>query len=306
MKEYRHIHFFSISIKKILTIAGVVLFILCDGVQASTFSIEVPESVSSGEQIAVTVLIDPEGAQINSIESTLVFSPDVLKYNGFSATQSSIPLWVEKPELEKEGEVHFSGVIPGGLERLYDPLNTERKAIPLVQLFFITKKSGTTTLSFSTASALKNDGRGTPTLVTLTPATLLIKERDNGEMSVPQLDTIPPEPFTVEIIERSLFGKTPRLAVFSAVDKEGSISHYEVAVGGLAFEKTESPFPLPYKLFPYQITVRAVDYAGNVRDQHVTIPAEGSKNIAISILIGVLLLTLIGFLRYRFYNRKNL
>lgn len=270
---------------------------------ASQLSVKIPTTVSVGDRISVDVFVDPQQVSINSVQSTILFSPEYLSFNGFSAQQSSIPVWVEEPKEKKSGVVSFSGVIPGGLDRLYDPLNTSNHAIPIIRLFFITKKAGTVDFSFGESSVLANDGRGTKTPVTTTAGSVTIVPTASGSVPISALtsDTNPPLPFVITIINQSLFGKTPRLAVFTANDKEGGIDHYEVRVGDLGFVKGISPFPLPYRLFSYDLTVRAFDYSGNMQEQTITVPAESSLLVDIPLLILVVLI--LGFFTYRFYNR---
>ena len=241
---------------------------------------------------------------INSIASKIVFSNEYLQFNGFSSTQSSIPVWVEEPK-EVSGAVVFSGVIPGGLDRLYDPLNTNNKGIPVVRLFFISKKAGQTNLFFKDSSVLRNDGKGTSTVVTSSPRTITIKEEGGRPIAITLAqDTTPPRPFTISIITQSLFGRTPRLATFFADDSEGGIDHYEVSVANSTFIRATSPYPLPYRLFPYIITVRAFDYSGNMQQQQVTVSTENRPFVLSSLLIAVIIL--VGFLTVRFYNRRRL
>ncbi len=282
-----------------LVIMLLLIFILPSKTEASIISIKTPESVSVGQRISVDILVDPENQSINSIESTIIFSPSFFDFNGFSVDQSSIPIWVEKPKEKTKGSIHFSGVIPGGIDRLYDPINTNDKAIPIVRLFFISKTSGNTDFKIGSSQVLQNDGKGTAT--SLTSKGINIAITDNGSKEIPDpilADISIPKPFKISLIERSVFGKTPRLAVFGAEDTEGGIERYEIAVGDLDFQKVESPFPLPYRLFSYQLTARAYDYSGNFREQQVTVPGEKPYGVGIAILI--LLLVFIG---YRLYSR---
>ena len=270
---------------------------------ASMISVEAPAQASVGERISVDVFVDPQQISINSIQTTVLFSSEILSFNGFSAKQSSIPVWVEEPKEKISGAVSFSGVIPGGLERLYDPLHANNRAIPVVRLFFITKKAGTTSLSFGVSSVLANDGKGTKTVVSTIPTSISVVPAANNAVSILSTDAVPPNPFGITIISQSLFGKTPRLAVFGADDPEGGIDHYEVRVGDLGFVRATSPFALPYRLFSYPFTVRAFDYSGNMREQTIAVPAESST--LVDIPLGIICIILIGFFGYRFYNRRK-
>lgn len=271
---------------------------------AATIGVQTQPKQGVGERVVVDVVIDPQGESINSIESTIIFSPEYLTFNGFSAKQSSIPIWVEEPKEKTSGVIHFSGVIPGGLERMYDPMNTNNKTIPVVRLFFISKKVGTTTFRVGESSVLRNDGKGSAVSVTTTSTALTLLAVAGREVTAPlSQDTTAPEPFTISIIERSLFGKTPRLAVFSAEDTEGGIEHYEMAVGNLASHTVTSPAALPYRLFAYILTVKAYDFSGNVREEQVTVAGEKSYGLGIGLVLFIALLLTI---RYRIYKRKTI
>ncbi len=291
--------------RRVLALATIVLAYFCflssHIAYAATLSTETPKMISAGERITVDVVVDPQSENINSIEATVLFDSNFFVFNGFSAKQSSIPIWVQEPKESSAGAVHFSGVIPGGLERLYDPLHANNKFIPVVRLFFISKQPGESVFFIKNALILKNDGKGTAVQTTTmsTPVTIAAAASQT-EKQVLEGDTHPPDPFTVSLVDRSLFGKTPRLAVFSAEDFEGGIDHYEVRVGELPFERATSPFSLPYRLFSYTLSVRAFDFSGNVRQQDVTI--SGEKPYGLGIAIGLLLVFIL-VVRYRFYYR---
>ncbi len=291
--------------KKILVIWGMIFgFLVFPMVaNAAVISIKSLSTISVGDRLSVDVLIDPENQSINSVESTIVFSNEILSFNGFSLKQSSIPIWVEEPKEKNKGQIHFSGVVPGGLERLYDPIHIDNKSIPVVRLFFIAKAPGTTSLTTKQSLVLENDGKGTAVSVTNATASITITaaQDSDGNTAISE-DLNPPNPFVITFVERSLFGKTPRLALFSAEDNEGGIEHYEVAVGNLGYHITTSPFSLPYRLFPYTLTVRAFDFSGNVRQEEIIISGDKPYGLGVAIALCVAIL---GVLRYRYIKSKK-
>lgn len=286
----------------ILVISFIGIFVLGSyQAYASIVSLSAPKVVTVGERISVDVLLDPENISINSIESTIKFPSNLLAYNGFSAKQSSIPMWVEEPREKTKGAIYFSGVIPGGMDRLYDPVNTSNSAIPIVRLFFIAKTAGTAQFTATDSQVLQNDGKGTATSVTNKGMSVLINPGNSqNETSIVDQDVTTPEKFEISIIERSVFGKTPRLAVFTAEDSEGGIEYYEVSIDDSNFEKASSPVSLPYRLFSYTLTARAYDYSGNFQEQQITVPGERPYGLG----IGLLVLFLI-FIGYRFYTSRK-
>lgn len=279
-----------------------VIFSFISQVEAASISLQTQASANVGDRISVDVLIDPQSKVVNSIETTIDFPASALSFNGFSSHQSGISLWVEQPREKSSGSVHFSGVIPGGLDRLYDPLNTSNTSIPIVRLFFVVKNTGELTLTPSKSLILENDGKGTTLPVVELSKVLKVKEGSVKDNVIQPKDTEQPQPFTVTLIERSIFGKTPRLAVFTADDAEGGIEHYEVAIGSLGFQRATSPYPLPYRLFSYDLTVHAYDFSGNVREQRVTIPGESPYSLGFIILVLLILV----FLLYKVFRKiKN-
>ncbi len=268
---------------------------------ASLLEFSALEKVSVNEKFYLDILVDPESQSINSVGASVLFDPELFTYLGFSSKQSSIPVWVEEPKQEKLGTIKFSGVIPGGIERIYDPLNTGQRSIPIVRLFFTGKQEGYGTFTFSDAVVLKNDGLGTTTKLSVKSKSVSVTK--GNSLNDTQEDLIDPEPFSIKIIERSIFGRSPRLAVFSSNDEGGGIERYEVSISGGPFKISSSPVPLPYKLFSYEFIVRAYDYSGNFREQKILVSGEKIYGAGGIIVIFILIL---GFIRYKFYNKKRI
>lgn len=291
--------------KKIISflIIALIFFGFSKNVEAALVSIKVSENTLVGSRIFVDVLVDPENQSINSIESTINFPTENLIFNGFSVKQSSIPIWVEEPKEKNKGQIYFSGVVPGGLERIYDPVHPENKSIPVLRLFFIAKTKGSVIISSSNSTVLQNDGKGTATNTKDSSVSFEIKKvKEIDENYSFSEDKTPPNPFYINFFERSVFGKTPRVVSFIAEDNEGGIEHYEVGVGNLGFHTATSPFSLPYRLFPYTLTVRAFDFSGNVREQQIIVPGESPYGLGV---ILVLALIIFGILRYSYTKRKK-
>jgi hypothetical protein len=118
----------------------ILVFSFFTKVEAAQVSIDLPKSVIIGQNISVDVFIDPEKTSINSIQAVIKFSEKHFDFKGFSTKQSTIPVWVENPKEKKPGEISFSGVIPGGLDRLYDPLHSSNSLIPVVRLFLFLRR----------------------------------------------------------------------------------------------------------------------------------------------------------------------
>lgn len=287
----KHIFIFALSF----------FVILVKLANASSLSFSSLEKVSVDEKFYLDILVDPESQSINSIGASVIFDPGVFKYAGFSAKQSSIPVWVEEPKQEKPGVIKFSGVIPGGIDRIYDPLNTDKRSIPVVRLFFTAYKEGVGKFDFFDPIILKNDGLGTATKVFTYAKSISVINLETPNVNIEDVDA--PEAFSIKIIERSIFGRTPRLAVFASNDENGGVERYEVSIAGGPFAVASSPVALPYKLFSYEVAVRAYDYSGNFREQKVTVSGEKVYGLGTILLVFIVVL---GFIRYKFYNKGKI
>ena len=105
------------------------------------------------------------------------------------------------------------------------------------------------------------------------------------------------------MIERSHFGKTPRLAVFEASDNESGVARYEVSIGGRKFVEATSPYGVPRRIFPATMTVRAFDFAGNYTEATTVI--EGDVPLIMKMIACVLVLAIVIYI-VRARKRKKL
>ncbi len=252
---------------KYLFWVGIVLVSLVSRTYAASFSIGAAHVSSTATRIPVEVYVDPEGKHINSLEVELTYPTEILRFVGYDEQSGSVPLWVESPSV-RNGVVAFSGVIPGGIDRLYDPEKSATSPIPIVKLFFVPLQAGEGTVGIRAATALENDGHGTQLPVTLGSAPIHIVQ--GGTFA--QTDTLPPEPFVISTIDSVAFGRTPLLAQFLAKDLGSGIEHYEVRVANRAWVVAQSPYPLPSRILPYTFAVRAYDFAGLYTEQKIRVP----------------------------------
>ncbi len=157
---------------------------------------------------------------------------------------------------------------------------------------------------------------------------LHVRERKNGAWGVPnhflvRIDTEPPASFKPEVkyilaaavvVERALVS-------FFTTDNLSGIDHYEVGVIDKAspptespiFVQTESPYQLPrISEAGARVIVRAVDHAGNIRDESINVSASPSllggflkENIPYLLAI-LLVLFILGFLLHYLYGHHIL
>lgn len=286
--------------KYFLAILGTYLFAF--SCSAAELSFSMPTQSQVGSRVVVDILLDPQGDSINSVGVTFSFPHELLTFRGYDSAQGTIPMWVESPKELPTGDIHFSGIIPGGLERLYDPENPSQNSIRLTRLIFEGQNSGTGKMAFKEALLLKNDGLGTTVSSEVSQHTFIIlpssdeTQKENNTSS----DLLPPDPFSISILEKSSFGMAPRLAIFEAKDKESGIEHYEAQINAHQFKKVVSPLPLPARFFTYTLNVRAFDFYGNYREQSIRIPGLYTKTS-----LGVVVLVITMLLLYNYSKKKK-
>jgi hypothetical protein len=111
-------------------------------------------NISVGDIIQTDVLVDTKGANINASEATVAFPVDLLDVVSVSKTNSIFTMWVQEPSFSNlSGTVSFSGGLP-------TPGFTG-SAGRVISVVFRAKKAGSSSLYFSSASVLANDGMGT-------------------------------------------------------------------------------------------------------------------------------------------------
>jgi hypothetical protein len=274
--------------------------------QAATIYLDPPqETIGPNEVVQVKVKIGvSDGECINAAQVGLDFPSDILQLKDFNIGDSFLSLWVQRPDqssldkINKEGRITFSGGIPGGYCGVI-PGDPGESNI-LGSLIFVAKKPvifHKAKIDFnSDTQAFLNDGDGTEVPISSQGSVLQIDEKIASvtDTWAEQLaaDNIQPESFVIEI------GSSPRIAsgkyflVFSAVDKQTGIDHYEVLEAKAkdlavddknafqkfldkvfkikeplppAWVKADSPYILKDQSLNSVIRVKAIDRAGNER-----------------------------------------
>jgi len=107
-----------------------------------------------GKTFSVSVYVSSADQAMNAASGVISFPSDKLEVTSLSKTGSIFTLWVQEPSFSNSaGTVNFEGIVlnPGFT-------GSNGKAITIA---FRTKASGNTPLTFSSGSALANDGKGT-------------------------------------------------------------------------------------------------------------------------------------------------
>ncbi len=251
-----------------------------------------------GRQFRADVYLDTEGEEINAVEAKILYSRDILTLDDAGDGNSIISLWTQKPKIG-DGEIYFSGIIPGGYKG--------EKGL-LLSLNFRSIKEGTAIISFSEQRAFLNDGKGTK--AKLKAENMEYRAENNGENRrfepnisdiLYSADTEPPKPFELKIAQNENMFDGKWFLVFNAQDKESGINRYEILeykkwkIENKNWEITDSPYVLKDQKLESYIYVKAVDKSGNERIS-VVFPRNPPKWYENSFFLIIIILgTIIGY-----------
>ena len=111
-------------------------------------------SYSVGKTFTVSVYVSSYDQAINAASGIISFPQDKLQVISLSKTGSLMSLWVQEPSFSNtSGTINFEGIVlnPGFIG----------SSGKIISITFKTKVKGITSLNFSSASVLANDGKGT-------------------------------------------------------------------------------------------------------------------------------------------------
>ena len=256
----------------ILMLSILFAFILPATSSAQTVSVESDNITHNvGDSFLVKINLDSMGKSINSLGGTVVIPSDSFDVSLIQTGDSFISLWTERPELIN-GEIHFSGGLPGGYSGSLGTIFT---------FALSPKKKGVSEIKLKDIVALLNDGKGTliPS-IKIIPLDVSVK----SDASIPKIeylpekDVIPPEDFNLSVSHDPNIENNNRFVSFFAIDKGSGIKGYEVEedpwiISLFGFKKiwtqAESPQILYYQKWPSTVKVSAIDMAGNTRTEEI-------------------------------------
>jgi len=156
---------------------------------------------SSGQTFTATVRVQPGGKSINAVEADLKFDPATLSVVSISKDGSAFSLWTVEPTFSNAaGTIKFGGGSPSP----FSAVST------LVNITFRTVSNGTGAVSFSSASILAADGRGTDVYQPSTPASYTISAAAAPPPPPATPTPATPTPREVANEEAIIFGDPPR------------------------------------------------------------------------------------------------
>lgn len=266
-----------------------------------------------GDTFIANVRLDTEGECINAANVELQYPTGQLRAVDFSKGDSIFSLWIGDPEIDiAQGTVRFQGGVPGGYCGRISGDPSLSNIIGKVVFSVITSEPRMANISIGSGSMLYlNNGFGTEVVPVSKGATItLAPERTTSEdpwLVIVQADNTPPDNFQI-IVEstQGVFGGK-YYAVFSTVDKQSGLDHYEIFERGV-WTNVTSPHELKDQSLKGGVQIKAIDKAGNERHgEYIEGSAPprqySSKETLYSLLIaGVLMLIVV----YELYRRRKI
>ncbi len=163
-------------------------------------------SYSIGQTFTVAMKAVPNGDNVNAVESTLSFNPEVLSVVSISKNGSAFSLWTTEPTFSNtKGTIDLGGGSPTPFKTTSD----------ILSITFRTVAAGTGSVNFSKASVLAADGRGTDVYKNGTTGTYAVTVAVEPVTPEPVPEPVKPTPEPVEEPdtgdeEAIIFGDPPR------------------------------------------------------------------------------------------------
>jgi hypothetical protein len=242
-------------------------------------------TISTGE---ISVMIDSGGEAVNAYEGQ-VNIPSEIEVTGIDTGSSIVSMWVTRPVTSNN--ITFSGITVGSFTSRGELFRVKIKA-----------KSGSYPITFANTRVLLANGSGTPATLKTTPLTLQIP-KGGTEANKKQIDTTSPEPFSPIVIQDKSQFDGHRAIVFSTTDQGSGIAYYEVQEGNTTY-RAESPYILRSQWFPTNITIRAIDAEGNVREEKIFVHAPTIIYVGL-LLCGIIAIIIFAFFRHVLPSNKK-
>lgn len=256
-----------------------------------------------GDIILVDVKIASEDKEINTAEGKIFldYLPDTILIKDINFSESSFPLWPNKPSLSDDLKtISFTGGVPNGLKH---------QNATLFKIALNLKNTGQVVLSPDDVSVYLNDGTGTKDNISVRNLTMNILPKKNGSTPTNDLsvliseDKTPPLSFEIDAGQDDSVFDGKKFLSFSTIDEQSGIKYYEVREGDLQPTHSDGTYILQNQDAPTEVTVLAVDGSGNVRESVYTPPHTISY---LKLIVGILLIILLFvILRARLQSRSK-
>jgi len=266
-----------------------------------------------GDTFIVSVRLDVGGECVNVVAGEIAYPKDLLRASAFSQGESILTLFTEQPKIDAQaGRVTFMGGVPGGYcgriagdpgyanivgKIIFSvPATTLPGTLPAVEVL-------------PTSQVLLADGRGTPATLLTNKALFTIASGTgqgiNEWLDELREDATPPESFAIDLHRNEATAGGRYFVVFQTTDKQSGVAKYELIerdvdrpeyIRGTRTKATwrpvESPYVLQDQTLQSTIVVRAIDNAGQIREESLLPnPDEGESTgsgRALAVIGGIL------------------
>ncbi len=252
---------------------------------------QVDQSVGKDQSFLVEVWFASRDQKINAIEGNILLDENLI-LEQILETETTISLWIEKPQL-KDDKIIFAGIIPGGLEEKAKIFTLKLKS----------KESGEALISFNNLKALINDGYGTEDKVISENLKINIKAKTLVQEEK-FIDEIPPRILEYQITKIPEIYGNKWVLVFRGIDKESGIDHYEIKEDE-NFYPAESPYLIKNQLLNKPIFLKVIDKFNNETIVKIS-PQRPYLQIEYLFLIFVILFFILFALKFKKWREKRL
>jgi len=335
--------------KKIFFVLILSFLALPSLLQAATLSLDsYNDEYYLGDSFLLNIFLDVDDECINTIEAKISFPRDILSFDGFISGDSLISVWIDNPteldseEINNSGEIYFAGGVPGGYcgKIPGDPgeSNLIGKILFKIPSFYVGPEiKDILSIEFvGQPLALINDGLGTSDNLRLNNFEFRVEAKPSimkqDASSIFKNDKIKPEPFVVELHQNDSMFSGKSFIIFSSIDKQTGVDHYEVLEyrdrkeAKTLTEKfleyfnnyktpvwlvAETPHVLEDQTLSSIIKVRAIDRAGNERLVEYIPPMKEQSStpnhdylIISAVVLLFIVVLLILFFCFRFFYKK--
>lgn len=251
-------------------------------------------SVRVGDILTVSVRIDTQKETLNAVEMEVGYPPELFEFVSRDAGDSVVTVWLPDTKGVTNGSVSFAGITPGGF--------TQNDA-SLVNLTFNVLKKGQGSIAITNAQVLVHDGLGSEAVVQKQNLHVAVEEGEATILKKAYHDDEVPELFTPSIAHDPDVFDGDAFLVFSTLDKNSGLSHFEIKEGIFGTYKiAESPYRILHQKQNRKIFIKAIDMNQNERvvivyPQQEDAWYENQKTIGIILVLCVLFL--LSFFMYR-------
>jgi len=276
-----------------------------------------------GDTFVVAVRLDANGECVNVVSADIAYPKELLRASAFSQGESILTLWTETPKIDAAlGRVTFTGGVPGGYcgriagdpgyaniigKIIFSvPGTTPSGVLPPIEIL-------------PSSQVLLADGHGTPASLALRKAVFTIASSTgpivNEWLDELRSDTTPPESFSIDLHRSDGTAQGKYFVVFQTTDKQSGVAKYELIerdkdrpeyIHGertrAVWRPVESPYVLTDQTLNSTIVVRAIDNAGQIREESFLPSRElatKSTSFTLPVLGGIVALFIAFFVAFR-------